>query len=378
MRGALLLAGLLGLIGIAESRDSLRIHSYEPTPTGQLRNASAELRWSVWSEPSRLPEVELWLDDQPIAAEYEPVGRQVRAVSPPPLRPGRHNVRCELRFGSFEPYRKEWSFELVASPSGPLAHAGNLDVLRLVNLLREDHGLQPIGYLAELLASTRDHANYLRRHAVLAHEQAPGSAGFTGKRPIDRARTYGLDQAVGEVIARQAKDPVVAIRALFDAPYHRPMFLDPEATGVGYGGDGPYHVLDAAFRRERGGVVLSPHDGAVDVPALWAANEEPNPLRGTGLQLPVGYIVMLLCYGQRGDRFEMVEADLLGPHGTRVPTYARHPGNDPEMTRPNGVMLIPNRPLDGETTYRARVSYRLNGGPIQRADWSFTTMPNLF
>lgn len=116
------------------------------------------------------------------------------------------------------------------------------DDAAVVDRLRAQAGLPPLQADAALQQAAARHAAYLDRHrepgksahGVSAHSQQPGSEGFSGESPPDRALAAGYPQReVLENVSIGYADAASAIEGLMAAIYHRLTFLNLEADQLG-------------------------------------------------------------------------------------------------------------------------------------------------
>lgn len=359
---------------LALSGSSLHAWTRPPTPTGTVAVSRPSLVWSIRADSATRPETSAWLDGRPIPSRYDTLEGRVVATLTTDLRPGTYRARMQVRYGRYSPFEENWTFQVVRGPSRGQT-SGDASALSQVNLIRRQHGLSQLDYGPALQWAGNDHAEYLAINRVLSHEQTPGLPAFTGASPRERVGRYGGTHRVVEGVLRRRADAPVALRKLFDAPYHRAAFLEPHAKAVGYAERSDHHVFLAAFERPRGQVVVSPADGMEFVPTSWSDREIPDPLRGTGYSLPVGYIPTFWYFNAPGETLAISSMTLSTPDGRRVEGVVRHSGNDPHLRSPMGAMLVPRRPLRADTTYVATVRYSVSGSPWQTKSWSFSTVP---
>jgi uncharacterized protein YkwD len=122
----------------------------------------------------------------------------------------------------------------VAATGDPVA-----DSIAYLNAMRHNVGYTTaLSVDKGLTTSSQNHAAYLADNSVLSHNETAGQPGFTGATPGVRITAQGSYAAWGEVTSagdvRAFTDSLVAVRLLFDAPYHRVIMLDNLASmGVG-------------------------------------------------------------------------------------------------------------------------------------------------
>lgn len=125
---------------------------------------------------------------------------------------------------------------------GAMAAGAAADMLEAVNTLREQAGLPSVAASAALAAAAARHASYLDANhgpmsspsGVSAHRQQPGSPGFSGELPGDRAIASGYPHhSVLENVSMGYNDLDAAMDGLTSAIYHRLTFLDFAADEFG-------------------------------------------------------------------------------------------------------------------------------------------------
>lgn len=289
------------------------------------------------------------------------------------------------------------SGELPGPGPGPEARLA----LELINRYRAAAGLPPVTYDPALGAAAQAHAEYLAANPdqwePSAHGETPGSPGFTGLRPVDRAAANGYRGGVGEII-HFAGPAEAAVDGWLQTLYHRLPLLSPNTVALGYGvaasADGRYvNVLDYGVvplsgGRDGGtapsspgpssataapGSVAWPHPGQTGVPTHWDGREVPDPfLLHPGVTGPVGYPITLTFPGPVRS-LRLTEASLHGPDGA-VSVLRFDPVSDDRLA--DTVALIPAEPLRPRSRYTVRMQGLVDRGggpqPFTRS-WSFST-----
>jgi hypothetical protein len=208
----------------------------------------------------------------------------------------------------------------------------------------------------------------MRANRTAGHGLTPGGEGYTGRTPGDRASHFGYRGSNSEAVAWGDFGVEDMVQGLFDAPYHRVLFMQPRTPD--FGGSYLQGTLCIKFGGETGnGVVVSPADGAQNVRPYWDGIETPDPLRGTGLHGAVGYPIVLAAFGTSAEGFRFVSAKLSGPDGA-VKARVLHPGNDEHADR--AVIVIPHKPLAKDTRYTVVIAYANSSG-AREARSTFTT-----
>ncbi len=301
-------------------------------------------------------------------------------VSPPPLLRSATLAVAVLLFGGLAHASSEPSatYPLSAATSREwTSERTRSKLLEALNAERLRHGLMPLRPQPELRDAAQAHADYLNHHAEVSHLQRNGKAGFTGVRPLQRARaagyTLGAANEVAELFVVGLTDVDAALAQLLSGPYHRHFLLWAAASEVGIGlsaQPGLVLSLGAPSPHPAPGpsALLWPAPGSQQVPPL-ACCERPRPAgldefgMPVSVQLPPGLRL-------RVDRFELHEAE-----GQRVETRLLDANTDEHLRlNPHVAYLLPLKALKPAQTYRATLRASSQAGSIER-DWQFTTAP---
>lgn len=367
----LLMAALLVPVVAASTQERrFQYFSFPPTPYGDLMFARPELAWSVWGSGGlTVSSARIEVDGKPIKARYDSRAQTVRAT-PALLAPGTHDAKCTVNFDSGHTVDKRWRFRVLpgALPKLPAPGPQQKAAQRIIDQFRRQHGLPAMNSEPALHAAAQAHADYMAGNRSVGHSEAPGRKGFTGKTPGDRARAFGYFGGNSESVAKSGQALAESVRRLFEAPYHRVMFLQPGRPDFGAGFTRGSTCLKVGGDHTDG-TVLSPPDRAKAVPLDWDGVETPDPLRGTRMKGPVGYPVVMAVFGQGADTLRLKSAELKAS-GTSVPIVALHPGNDAKAH--GAVILVPRSPLKPRTRYEVQITYTQSGRQSKK-HWSFTT-----
>lgn len=292
------------------------------------------------------------------------------------------------------------------------------DALDYLNALRGSAGLNPLASDPSLTMAAQRHAEYQVLNQVGGHYEQPGSPGFTGETPAERAVAAGYrSRWMTENISLGSPTAIESIDGLLAAIYHRFSLLanDIDEIGVGNsdtvytydlgnsgrdalcGGDdfdqpGRYYVdvcSDASLRVEatayeatRTDLALTnplvtrwPPPDARDIPPAFF-DETPDPLPDHDVS---GYPVSLAFNPARMPGAVVVERfDLFGPSGQPLAAATRILAPDDDIHgqfTDRQFAFLPQARLDWGTRYRVEADYRVDGGELQRLDWQFTTRP---
>jgi hypothetical protein len=243
-----------------------------------------------------------------------------------------------------------------------------VDARLVVDQIRRDHGLPAVKPNPALQQAAESHVLYMVANETAGHSQTPDGRGYTGRTPGDRARHFGYVGANSEAVGWGDLGAREMMRGLFEAPYHRVLFLQPSAPDFGSAfADG---AMCLKFGGASGsGAVVSPPNGAHGVRAFWDGIEAPDPLRSTNLRGPVGYPIVLAVFGREADQFRSIDARIVGPNG-RVQAIVLTPATDKHAD--DTVIVIPHKPLLPATTYTVTFNYA-NAGGEKTARTTFAT-----
>ncbi|MDI3299157.1 MAG: stalk domain-containing protein [Bacillota bacterium] len=360
---------------------------YLPLPSGTVAVSRPEIGLRLVLTPDFRPDqvlAALELDGQPLETTVRADG-WVGQRPPAPLAPGLHQASIYIAYRGY--YAEEsWTFRVLrgAPPDPPAPDRAALDQVARLDRIRLDLGLQPVAGDAALTAAARSHLLYLElnrpgdRLDARAHEEEPGTPGFTGAGPLDRARAYGaVWPAAREVIEAGASSPAASLAAWMDSIYHRIALLDPGARAAGYsraplppGSDrwASVMVLGAVPVPGLGGPVAYPYDGQPAVPTAFYPGEVPDPLKLVPhASYPTGYPITVGFYGSAVRGVEVRSASLAEADGRPVPFWLLTPGDGSPQRREleETVVLLPRKPLEAGRSYVYSVSgvAETGGGP---------------
>lgn len=295
-------------------------------------------------------------------------------------------------------------------PASTPAAARSVDVAALrsavLQVLQDERarcGFSPLASDASLDDAAASHGAYLAsaisNDTKGAHTQVPGTPGFTGESPTDRAKFAGYATgAVNEAFAHSSLstgDDVVAgalwptdraaahVKYLLSTVYHMAVLLSPRRdVGVGYaeqkGGSAFAQVTVMEFGTKAGvdnaaqsDLLTYPCEGTtVARAAFLPARETPNPMPGVGdgtvgtplyLRAPAGKVLVL-----RNHR-------LSGPDGVAVATTVLDAANDPaQRLGAAQVFVLPRQALVKGAGYHATFDGTIDGNAFSR---SFSFQP---
>lgn len=248
-------------------------------------------------------------------------------------------------------------------------------VLEALNTERQRLGLGPLRLQAQLQEAAQSHADYLALHGQASHGQSAGQAGFTGARPLQRARAAGYTAAaaneVAELFVVGLSDVPAALEQLLSGPYHRHHLLWAEASEIGVGlSEQPGLVLSLGAPRGAAAAapdwLLWPPPGSRSVPPL-ACCERPRPAGLDEFGTPVSVQV------PKGLRLTVQQFRLLDAEGRAVPTRLLQADTDPHLASAAHVAyLLPLQALQSAHRYRVELRAQAGAQSLQR-DWHFET-----
>lgn len=357
-----------------------------PVPTGIVRVTHPTLSFPIVPNgPAKITQVDMVLNQTPVAASYSETKKAVVYQPTQPLPPGEYHVQCRLAFDDASSFRQEWRFAVAADavtdlPEPTVRQRALFDA---VNALRRSLGQPPFALSKTLCAAAQAHARYARlNRSGDFHEEQLGRLGVTGVLPQDRTDAFGFVDPVREVGSTDTfSQGEGLVMKLFDAPYHRLPFLEPDACPLGTGSEGGLHdylatVLEIS-RSETEATVVSPFPDQRRVPTTWVDNESPDPLRIHPPHSPlVGYVIVFahFCPGAgrltATDRITVTDMTLTAA-GEEIQVFWNTPANDAQLT--DSALLIPQQPLMPGTTYHVAVKAATEGGTDISREWDFTT-----
>lgn len=352
-----------------------------PQPTGSVRITRPTLTFQIAPVgDTKIIGVTLTLNQAVVPATYSLEKKAVLYQPAEPLPPGDYTVQCRVLLDGNFHYDKEWQFTVAADAVSDLPEptARQRAVFEAVNTVRHAIGLPPFALDPSLCAAAQAHSHYLSLYSdASGHDEQIGRPGATGAMPQDRATTFGYGFPIGEDVSGNSSPLVtVPIMGLFDAPYHRLPFLQPEAGALGVGSDGVQpHLYQTTLdfgQSSTDAVVVSPFPDQTHVPTRWDGNETPSPLRiYTSPTLPVGYAIVFAHFGAGDHPIVLSSATLTTDAGQTVPLYINTPRNDDHLS--NAAILIPKQPLLPGATYHVSVQATTDDGEDISRAWNFTT-----
>lgn len=370
-------SGSGGTNASAAAASAIEYEAYDPAPTGALRVARPTFVWRIIPVgDSRVTAVALTINGKPVSAAYDTARSAVVYEPDFAFAPGAYKVRCEVTLDEVWTVERDWQFSIArdAVNALPAPDARQQKALADVNAVRRMVGLPVLRLDNRLCAAASGHSNYLRKNNRIQHTQQKGGKGFVGQDVGARVGTFGYAGGCFETISEGADSLSQAVTDLFDAPYHRAAFLQPGGGDFGAGVDGDLVTLIFGAS-DTESVVTYPANGQKNVPLSWDGNETPNPLRlhiGGAPSGRVGYAITLFHHSPAPSRLKIRQASLFTAADNKpVPAFINTPDNDDFL--PNGVLLVPKKPLRPATAYKVIVTGQTETGMDISRTWTFTT-----
>lgn len=113
---------------------------------------------------------------------------------------------------------------------------GEKQLFKIINAYRAKQGLEPLRLDEQLCLAARDHSTDMKKHNFFSHQSpVPGRTRFT-----DRAENRN-STARAENIARDCKDPIMAMKLWVNSQHHRENITGPyRRVGIGIDAQGFY------------------------------------------------------------------------------------------------------------------------------------------
>ena len=272
-----------------------------PAPDSFVRVRRPIIIWPVYCDNGMKVElVTMTVNGARVNAEYNLARRAVVYRPVDPLQPDPYSVRCQVRINGSRLVDKEWNFTVHDNATDPVPQPDAVQVAmwQEANRLRQSAGLPPFRLNANLCAAALAHTNYMKLNNVVGHLEKPGLAGYTGEDVLRRELAFGFDGTeCFEDVHSGSGTPQEAVRALYNAPYHRMLFLRPGELEFGAGATDRFFAVSTGASKVEG-IVFSPGDNSRDIPLSWDGIETPNPLFAhPGAKAPTGYVITLFSFG---------------------------------------------------------------------------------
>jgi hypothetical protein len=365
--------GLLFILCAAQNADS-SIQAFHRAfgPSAELLVASPTLQWEVWpSDGARVTSSEMTINGRAVDAVYNSRLKRLEYRPERPFSPGSYRVDCEVMVDSRLEVKKSWNFQVSseAVPVLPPPRPDQFEGLRETNNYRRELGLPDAYQEDRLNAASLAHVKYLSLNHRTGHFEKSGEPGFVGATPSDRLAAFGYCGGSWECVSYNSGGLKESVRDLYNAPYHRIPFLQPGSVPIGTGMEGKQFSIKFGDSGQEG-VSVSPAANQAGVPRSWDGNESPNPLRmHTAKPGTVGYPIVFSYFA---DEVELTPISAtLTLNGRPVPVYVNSKTNDDHLE--NSIIIIPQHPLEPNTTYEASVEGIVNNKLQVQRTWTFST-----
>jgi hypothetical protein len=281
-------------------------------------------------------------------------------------------------------------FALLALPCAvvatPAAATTASQAIALLNAQRVANGL-PAGITENPVWSEgcRLHIAYLVRNrfnianGVSPHQEDPTRPGYTpeGADAAANAELAWTENQRGEATGGEAWTHAGG-GPWEDAPFHLQAILDPDLQTVGYA-DGCLRDGGGHTRPSLGGprIFTYPGPGTAIYQSQTVEEGPASPGDFIGLRQPVTTGPTLYAWVLGGAQpVTVVAASLQGPGGLRsIRTVDASTPGAGDLVSPDGVIVIPVRPLTPLARFTATVTLTLGDGSQLTDIWSFTAGP---
>ncbi len=365
-----MIAFLAGLVVL--KADSISISMSGHGPQNELLVAKPTIVWQVWPTGDNLVSgATITIDGKKQKATYSKLAKSLMYVPTEPFSAGEHQVQAQIVVNGWAKFDKKWSFKVLpeAYKELPEPSEASVAVMESLNETRKACGIEPAVVDPRLCLSATGHAAYMERNPGGGHYQTEGKPGFIGKEPSDRMERMGYAGGSWEVLVPSVDDVDVAVKRLFDAPYHRFSMMNGGRIKAGGGYVGGILVIDGEVANEPR-TLVSPGDGQKDIQPFWKDSEVPDPFRlHTYESRLVGYPIMFVRQGAQ--KLNVKKFELTDSGGNRVDAYENFPGYDDHLHAE--AFIMPKKPLEPGSTYRVTVEATDEKGKEVGKTWSFTT-----
>ena len=362
---------ILASIALLNS-DAISITMSGHGPQNELLVAKPTIVWQVWPQGEDIVSgATITIDGKKQKASYSKLAKSLLYTPTEPFKPGEHQVQAQIVVNGWAKFDKKWTFNVLpeAYVDLPNPSEASVSVVESFNETRANGGLEPAVIDPQLCLAATGHANYLEQNPGAGHIQTPGKPGFIGRTPTERLSRMGYAGGSWEVLVPSATDIEIAVKRLFDAPYHRASMMNAGPIKIGGGFIGGTVVIDGEVSTEPK-TVLSPADGQKNVQPFWKDTEVPDPFRlHSANSKLVGYPIMFVRQGTK--RIVIKRFKVSDTQGKEIAAYENFPGYDDHLNAE--AFIMPKKPLDSGTTYRVNVEATDDKGKDIGKTWSFTT-----
>jgi uncharacterized protein YkwD len=296
-----------------------------------------------------------------------------------------------------------YSYEPPAPTYAPGSY--ELTAFNLLNAERSRCGFGKLKQSVKLDQAAHNHAQWIMlNNWTVSHTEQPGTPGFTGTNPIDRAAAVGYEGSVGELAGTLSKNQSATgdlgeawIRLLLSTPIHGIDLMSANySSNVGIGfSDAPSDPLLSLQRGADlvlgdlwstdaqslppayapGEIKTYPCDGTIGI-MTKIANETPNPVPGRDLTTnPTGGVIMV--FSPPATTLKLGGSTLIHiASGASVPmrTGVTDGVGSVMNLGSNKGFYLPDVPLAPNARYQFTFSGTVDGKPFTKT-FSFETGP---
>jgi hypothetical protein len=279
--------------------------------------------------------------------------------------------------------------DTFGAPAAYLPTADQQTALSKVNFYRNPLAsatppMPPASLSKALDLAAQAASDYNGLNNTITHIETPGTQGFVGVGPADRAALFGYAPSVSED-AFQGMDAAGSVDGWVDTVYHRVPILSYYFTDIGFGlnSNGPETVMDFGSTHASAPVsrLINPYpvNGQANVPTTFSGGESPNPFPAgvTTTGYPISVQIAQPSNPTQGTTKAANTYQLTDSTGKTIPVYTLDYGSDPNhFLGGDTFFMLPQQPLNPATTYNAQISGADSQGNPFNVAWSFSTVPN--
>ncbi|WNR45463.1 stalk domain-containing protein [Paenibacillus roseipurpureus] len=366
-------------------------YSYRTYPEGNVGILRPEIGAVLNFGELKPNTYQFFLNGQEQKVTYDTANSKYNYLPSTDLKPGEYKAQLTFSFSGYEPIYLNWTFTILpnATQLSTDITAEQQEGLKAINDYRAKLGLPAVKLNSVLNTAAQKHAEYLYQNnidpihtSVSLHDENASLPGFIGQTLKERSQYVSYRHGIAEDVAYVHATTAEAIDSLFDAPYHRTPFMLTGLFEVGIYTKGDYHVvefgIDGIDLGKSPDLDVSPRNNDFYVPTQFDGHEVPDPIRNyPKAEYPVGYPIMAVVNDFEVTKVSNIVAELRDSNGNKIPIWINSSENDDHLD--NEVMLIPQKPLQLDTTYKAWVSLKatMKDGKTKpfTKEWSFRTEP---
>ena len=329
---------------------------------------------------NKIESIDMQVNNKKVEVNFDEALQTIYYIPKEPLKSGTYKVDLSVNIeGWTKPIIQNWQFTVSDKAIEELSPPTNeqKQALTYANIYRKLLGLKDLQLNSSLNTAAAAHSNYMVVNKNTTHDEFANKNGFTGITPYNRAAAFGYTGGyVAENVSSGQKDYKEAIDGLFQAPYHRLMWINPYLKDFGYGFKDKYYTFDLGGKKAgEDKIIVYPMDNQTDVPVSWDGNETPNPLRLHAKKGTVGYPITLSYFtGKNIESFTINKVALTNSEGNTVKTFINTPAKDKQLT--DSILIIPAAALSKGEKYtvsvKGKIEFQDNSTFTLDKSWSFT------